>query len=87
MQQRLDSIHAPVQTWGCYLSNVGRRYLQTYQNTFETSDMYNIYTTDFIVAPSDPDENIIEYMPLAHMGPPTARAILPFQIKGMFMLW
>ena len=27
------------------------------QNTFETSDMYNIYTTDFIVAPSDPDEH------------------------------
>ena len=44
--------------------------------------MYNIYTTDFIVAPSDPDESIVEYMPLANMGPPTARAIFAVSNKG-----
>ena len=47
--------------------------------------MYNIYTTDFIVAPSDPDESIVEYMPLANMGLLLHVLFLPFQIKGMFM--
>ncbi len=73
---------APVQTGDViYLMSEEGTY-KLDQNTFETSDMYNIYTTDFIVAPSDPDENIIEYMPLANMGPPTARAIFAVSNKG-----
>ncbi len=73
---------APVQTGDViYLMSEEGTY-KLDQNTFETSDMYNIYTTDFIVAPSDPYESIVEYMPLAHMGPPTARAIFTVSNKG-----
>ncbi len=53
------------------------------RQTFETSEMYNIYTTEFLVPPSDPDEYLIEYMPLSYnTNAPTARVIFAISNKG-----
>lgn len=52
------------------------------RQTFKTEEIYNIYTTDFLVAPYS-DEYIIEYMPLVSDGySPNAHALFAISNKG-----